>query len=92
MGQIVWNLSRRVRAREAGIRHKAAFAYMESLSYQLSAQRITAFDTIYTKRLIDKIHLWFIPTRWRPRDVAERYPVAVIDRPKDHIKYDLNPP
>ena len=46
------------------------------------------FDTIYTKRLLDKIRLWFMPTGWRPADVAERYPVAIIDNPEDQKKYD----
>ena len=46
------------------------------------------FDTIYTKRLLDKIRLWFMPTGWRPADVAERYPVAITDNPEDQKKYD----
>ena len=46
------------------------------------------FDTIYTKRLLDKIRLWFMPTGWRPADVAERYPVAIIDNPEDQKKYN----
>ena len=46
------------------------------------------FDTLYTKRIIDKIRLWFMPTGWRPKDVAERYPVAIIDNPEDQEKYN----
>ena len=29
-----------------------------------------------------------MPTGWRPADVAERYPVAIIDNPEDQKKYD----
>ena len=27
----------------------------------------------------DKLRIWFMPTGWRPADVAEKYPVATID-------------
>jgi len=46
------------------------------------------FDTLYTKRIIDKIRLWFMPTGWRPKDVAERFPVAIIEQPSEQEKYN----
>ncbi|WP_339715578.1 sterol desaturase family protein [uncultured Kriegella sp.] len=35
-------------------------------------------DAWRTKRYWDKIRIWFMPTGWRPADVKEQYPVAVI--------------
>lgn len=35
----------------------------------------------------DKLRIWFMPTGWRPQDVAEEYPVARIDDPYDFEKY-----
>ena len=31
-------------------------------------------DTIHTKRLSDKLKIWYGPTNWRPDDVIERNP------------------
>ncbi|PIB36620.1 sterol desaturase [Reichenbachiella sp. 5M10] len=39
-----------------------------------------------------KFTIWFKPTGWRPADVARRYPVQVIDRPEDLVKYDTEAP
>ncbi len=46
------------------------------------------FDMIHTKRFIDKVRLWFMPTGWRPEDVAKRFPVAIIDNPENQKKYN----
>lgn len=35
----------------------------------------------------DKARIWFMPTGWRPPDVAERFPVHKIDDPYDFQKY-----
>ena len=35
----------------------------------------------------DKLRIWWMPTGWRPTDVAERYPVSVIEDPYTQIKY-----
>jgi alkylglycerol monooxygenase len=35
----------------------------------------------------DKFRIWFMPTGWRPADVAEKYPVAKIDDPYHFQKY-----
>jgi len=32
-------------------------------------------DSIRTKRFIDKLRIWFMPTGWRPDDVMEKYPL-----------------
>jgi sterol desaturase/sphingolipid hydroxylase (fatty acid hydroxylase superfamily) len=36
----------------------------------------------------DKLRIWFMPTGWRPADVAERYPVRKIDDIYHYEKYD----
>lgn len=41
---------------------------------------------------LDKLTIWFRPTGWRPKDVAEKYPIEVIDDVYSFDKYDLNPP
>jgi alkylglycerol monooxygenase len=44
-------------------------------------------DAFRTKSWTDKIKLWFMPTGWRPSDVAEKYPVPYIIDPEHQIKY-----
>jgi alkylglycerol monooxygenase len=44
-------------------------------------------DAFRTKSWIDKIKVWFMPTGWRPSDVAEKYPVAYIVNPDQQVKY-----
>lgn len=44
-----------------------------------------------TSRIADKFRVWFMPTGWRPDDVASRYPVEVIDDVYTQEKYDTNP-
>ena len=36
----------------------------------------------------DKLRIWFMPTGWRPTDVAEKYPVEVIEDVYNFEKYD----
>ena len=45
-------------------------------------------DAWRTKRLIDKIKIWFMPTGWRPKDVSIAYPSQKIKDPKKQVKYD----
>ena len=40
----------------------------------------------------DKLRIWFMPTGWRPADVAERYPVFKIDDVYDFEKYRTEGP
>ncbi len=46
-----------------------------------------ARDSFHTERWSDKVKVWFAPTKWRPADVAERFPSAgeTIDF---HDKFD----
>jgi alkylglycerol monooxygenase len=39
----------------------------------------------------DKLRIWFMPTGWRPADVASRYPLARC-LPGSQQKYDARPP
>jgi alkylglycerol monooxygenase len=45
-------------------------------------------DTWRAKSWWDKARLWFKPTGWRPADVAEKYPVEIIENPYTQVKYD----
>ena len=36
-------------------------------------------DAWRTKSWVDKLRIWFMPTGWRPADVAENYPVEIIE-------------
>ena len=44
-------------------------------------------DAWRTNSYRDKLRIWWMPTGWRPADVAERYPVSVIEDPYTQIKY-----
>lgn len=44
-------------------------------------------DAWRTKRWIDKTRIWFMPTGWRPADVAERYPINKIKDVYNFEKY-----
>ena len=35
----------------------------------------------------DKIRIWFMPTGWRPEDVAEKFPVITVENPFSLKKY-----
>lgn len=36
-------------------------------------------DAWRTRKWWDKIRIWFMPTGWRPDDVKEKYPIAIIE-------------
>ena len=44
-------------------------------------------DSIRTKKWKDKIKVWFMPTGWRPIDVAKKYPIKIIEDPYTYLKY-----
>ena len=44
-------------------------------------------DAWYTQKWLDKVRLWFMPTGWRPRDVANRFPRPLANH-QHQIKYD----
>jgi alkylglycerol monooxygenase len=44
-------------------------------------------DAWRTKSLLDKIRIWFMPTGWRPADVATKYPVYKITDVYNFKKY-----
>ena len=44
-------------------------------------------DAWHTKRVFDKLRIWFMPTGWRPEDVQEKYPLQSITDPKKQKKY-----
>lgn len=45
-------------------------------------------DAWHAKNWKDKLRIWFMPTGWRPADVAEKYPVYKIDDVYHFEKYD----
>ncbi len=45
-------------------------------------------DMWRTKNLWDKARLWFMPTGWRPQDVKNEYPVEIVEKPHEMVKYD----
>lgn len=45
-------------------------------------------DAWRTKNWNDKLRIWFMPTGWRPADVAEKYPVYKIEDVYDFKKYN----
>jgi len=47
-------------------------------------------DAFYAERIWDKIRIWFMPTGWRPEDVAIKYPIYTIEDPSRVEKYDTN--
>lgn len=44
-------------------------------------------DAWHAENLWDKLRIWFMPTGWRPDDVAEKYPIIAIDNPSKQVKY-----
>lgn len=44
-------------------------------------------DAWRTKRLWDKFRIWFMPTGWRPPDVASKFPITTIDNVYDFKRY-----
>ena len=49
-----------------------------------------AKDAWYTKSWKDKFRLWFMPTGWRPVDVAKRFPRPIVENVFEQQKYTLN--
>ena len=47
-------------------------------------------DAWHTKNWFDKMRIWFMPTGWRPADVAEKYPQELISDVYGFERY--NPP
>ncbi len=47
-------------------------------------------DAWRAKNWGDKIRIWFMPTGWRPADVAVRYPIDSIKDPYNFQKFDTN--
>ncbi len=47
-------------------------------------------DAWQTKSWRDKLRIWFMPTGWRPEDVKQARPVAIIERPSELQKYDTH--
>lgn len=45
-------------------------------------------DAWHANNLKDKLRIWFMPTGWRPTDVAEKYPVFKIEDPYHFDKYE----
>ncbi len=48
-------------------------------------------DAWRTRSWWDKIRIWFMPTGWRPRDVADRYPIDTVQDVYNREKYDTQP-
>nr|WP_299388428.1 sterol desaturase family protein [Allomuricauda sp.] len=44
-------------------------------------------DAWRTRSVLDKFRIWFMPTGWRPEDVKEKYPIAIIDNVYNFEKY-----
>lgn len=47
-------------------------------------------DAWRTRSWWDKLRIWFMPTGWRPADVAEKYPVFGVKNPYELEKYDVD--
>ena len=47
-----------------------------------------AFDAWHTKSWTDKLRIWFMPTGWRPVDVATRFERLIIEDVYTYQKYD----
>ena len=45
-------------------------------------------DALHAKRWVDKLRIWFMPTGWRPKDVAERFPRSIIEDVHNMEKYN----
>ncbi|WP_420321853.1 sterol desaturase family protein [Flagellimonas sp.] len=44
-------------------------------------------DAWRTRSLWDKFRIWFMPTGWRPEDVAQKYPISKIEDVYNFSKY-----
>jgi sterol desaturase/sphingolipid hydroxylase (fatty acid hydroxylase superfamily) len=45
-------------------------------------------DAYRTQNWIEKLILWFKPTGYRPADVAQKYPISIIEDPYSYQKYE----
>ena len=45
-------------------------------------------DAVHTSSWRDKLRIWFMPTGWRPADVAAGYPQTKPE-PRDFVKFDI---
>lgn len=50
-----------------------------------------AKDAWRTNNWLDKLRIWFMPTGWRPKDVAEKFPIDIITDPFSLKKYNTKP-
>ena len=48
-------------------------------------------DAWKTKKWVNKLKIWFMPTGWRPDDVTQTNPIEIIEDPYNYQKYDSNP-
>ncbi|MEL6972571.1 MAG: sterol desaturase family protein [Bacteroidota bacterium] len=48
-------------------------------------------DAWRTRSWWDKLRIWFMPTGWRPDDVAEQYPIPYYKHASEQRKYDSKP-
>lgn len=48
-------------------------------------------DAWRTKNTVDKLKIWFMPTGWRPEDVAQQYPLNKINNVYQFEKYSSPP-
>lgn len=46
-----------------------------------------AKDAYHTAKWTDKLKIWFMPTGWRPKDVAKNDPISIIKEVYDYEKY-----
>ena len=51
---------------------------------------LMAKDSWYAQNWKDKLRVWYMPTGWRPADVAEKFPVYKIEDVYDFEKYDTS--
>ncbi len=47
-------------------------------------------DAWHAEKWLDKLRIWFMPTGWRPEDVAQKFPIKTIENPADQVKYFTN--
>ena len=44
-------------------------------------------DAYHTENIWDKVRIWFMPTGWRPEDVKLKFPIYIIQNPREYKKY-----
>lgn len=49
---------------------------------------ILIVDAWHTSNYIDKLKIWFMPTGWRPDDMAQKRPIKIITDPYNYRKYE----